>query len=311
MHTAKTKRIVTTALTLTLALSQLPAIALASENDGLCQHHPAHNDDCSDSADSVCVFVEKDCPQCRKEEELITIVGTDVTIDGHQFPYTGQPICPEVTVMVNGQRLEENVHYSVHCENNVEPGSASVTVTGMEEAGFQGIVTIVFTITQAPEETLPTETQPEESTPEESTPEESKPGETVPEETTPAEYSISKGNGATWYQNSGKHLTFTLNADTQNVTGIQINGKNVKKEFYSLSGQTVVVNKALLNTLTVGTYPIFIHFADGSAEGTFVVSDQLDTTNPVTGDRQVLLLWFSCACAAMGGILIALHRKRS
>lgn len=273
------------------------------------------------------------------EFTLVEIKGTDVIVDGTSFPYTGQPIEPAITVTVDGKELTSGQDYSVTYENNIEPGTASVTVKGIatasETLGYTGEVTIEFTITEAQEEETPEESKPEEDeipeeskpeqdeTPEESkpeqdeTPEESKPeedetpDESEPEQTEPVEYKITKGNGKKWYQNSGKTLSFTIKGDSDDFTGVSVNGKKVDSKYYTIKNDTTVTLKeSYLNKLTVGKYKITFEFVDGEANGTFSVSDQYDETNPTTGDSiglvaSVMLV----SLAALGGCAYV-YRKR-
>lgn len=479
------RRGISLVLSLTLALSASPLTALATQEDGLCKHHPAHTTDCGYAENGICThvcaedngciaircrhehdltchhtdgtlncphacteepacytpiteclhtqhgdcghsdggncdFAENGCPECEAEASLIQIKGTDVTIDGYTFPYTGQEIRPQITVQVEGSLLTEGVHYTLTYANNLAVGQASVTVTGIPENGYDGIVTIPFTIahnytmveikgtdviihgtefdytgqeikpavtvtvdgkeltagrdysvtyrnniepgtatvtvmgiatasetlgytgtveidftikpvqepeetepeatepeatepeTTEPEATEPEVTEPEATEPEVTEPETTEPEETEPEQTRPIEYKITKGNAATWYQGSGKTLSFTVNGAGKDFTGISINGKKLNKEYYSTKDNTVVtLNTGFLNKLTVGKYTITVHFEDGDAKGSFRVSDQLDTTNPVTGDSGI-----AAAVTVMLGSLAALggaayvYRKR-
>ena len=81
---------------------------------------------------------------------LVEIKGTDVTIDGTEFAYTGEAIEPQITVTVGGKTLTAGRDYALTYENNTEPGTATVTVTGIatasEEMGYTGTVKINFTI---------------------------------------------------------------------------------------------------------------------------------------------------------------------
>lgn len=365
------------ALSMTLLLAALPA-ARAAEEEGLCIHHPSHNALCGKTDSLPCGFTLEECTLCRDGAELIPIVGTDVTIDGYSFPYTGQEIRPEITVTVQGTQLTENTHYTLTYADNMEAGTASVTVTGIPEAGYEGIVTIPFTI-EDPGYTLVEikgtdvtiagssfpftgeaiepavtvtvggktltrdkdysltyrnniqpgtasvtvtgiatasftqgytgevtmeftilEKQPEESAPEESKPEESK----------PVEYKITQGSGKTWYMGSGKNLTFTVSGKAADITGIRVGDKDLSSSDYSLSGSQITLHKSYLNKLAVGKYAITIQFKDGKAEGTFRVSSDLDTTNPLTGDS--IGLWITAAAgslAALAGAAWVLRRK--
>lgn len=249
------------------------------------------------------------------EFTLVEIKGTDVTIDGTSFPYTGEAIEPAVTVTVNGEELVEGKDYSVEYRSNIQPGTASVTVKGIatasETVGYTGEVTIAFTITPVQEET-PEESKPEEDeTPDESRPEEDNtPEETEPEETKPVAYKITKGNGRKWYQGSGKTLSFTIQADADDFTGITVNGKKVDSKYYTIKDDlTVTLKESYLNKLTVGKYNITFQFVDGEAEGTFSVSDQNDDSNPKTGDRiGAVVMVMLGSLAALGGAFFV-YRK--
>lgn len=293
------------ALTLAMALGQLPAVAAAAVEDGICDHHPAHTEVCGYAEGTACTFAENGCEECEKEAELTTIIGTDVIIDGYKFPYTGEEIRPEITVTVGGTQLKAEEQYTLTYENNVEVGTASVTVTGVKEAGYTGIVTIEFTIEAPAEDTKPEETEPEQTEPEQTEPE-----QTEPEQTQPKEYTISKGSNAKWYQNSGKNLTFTLSAE--GITGVSINDKALSKSDFTVSGKTLTLNKSYLNKLTVGKYALTVQFEDGEAKGTFTVSNDLDTTNPVTADHIGLWLTITAASlAALGGAAYVMRKKFS
>lgn len=91
----------------------------------------------------------------EKEPEfiLVEIKGTDVTIEGTEFTYTGKPIEPKVTVIVDGRELVLDKDYSVAYSNNIEVGTGKVTVSGIatasETLGYTGTVEIEFTIKAA------------------------------------------------------------------------------------------------------------------------------------------------------------------
>lgn len=443
------------ALALVLGLSVLPLSGYAAENGGLCQHHPAHTDDCGyaefglcghlcsndngcitvscvhvhvencyqaegllncshacsekpacytpitnclhtahggcgHSEDKPCDFAVNGCETCEKEGSLTTIKGTDVSIEGHSFPYTGEEIRPAVTVTVDGTVLTEDTHYTLSYENNIAAGTGAVTVTGKPEGGYEGIVTVHFTIQEnfelvqiketdvtidgtsfpytgqpiAPAVTVTVEGEtltegkdysveyannvqpgtatvtvrgiatasqtlgytgevtivftitekedeiPETSKPEEETPETSEPEED--EKTEPVEYKITKGNGKTWYQNSGKQLSFTIKADADAFTGVLVNGKKVSSSYYTIQNDTTVILKTdFLNKLSVGKYSIAFQFTDGEAEGTFTVSDQYDTTNPTTGDNIGIAVTVMLASLAALAACAWVCRKRT
>ena len=59
-------------------------------------------------------------------------------------PWTGEPIVPEVSVSLNGMLLDPETDYDVTASNNIEPGTASFTVTG--KGSFTGQVSSTFNI---------------------------------------------------------------------------------------------------------------------------------------------------------------------
>ncbi len=241
------------------------------------------------------------------QPDLVTIIGTDVTIDGTEFIATGEAIEPGITVTVGGKELVAGEDYTLVYENNVAPGTASVTVTGVADKGYTGSVTIHFTIqvsSQEPSE--PEETLPEESKPQETTPEESKPEETEPEESKPVTYKITKGNGAIWHKDSGKTLSFTSDGKFEDFEGLQIDGKTVNKKYYTLKegkNSIITLKESFLQRLDNGKYTITIQFADGEAEGTFKVTAPADDSNPKTGDSFALHSWTALLFISLTGII--------
>ena len=259
--------------------------------------------------------------------DLVTILGTDVLIDGTEFAATGEAIEPGITVTIGGKELIAGEDYTLVYENNVNPGTASVTVTGVADKGYTGSVTIHFTIQEAeeaptepeqtlpeeskPEETLPEESKPEETLPEETKPEESKPEETLPEETKPEDtkpvsYRITKGNGAIWHKDSGKALSFTSDGAFEDFESVKIDGKTLNKKYYTLKegkNSIITLKDSFLQRLDNGKYTITISFADGEAEGTFKVTPPADDSNPKTGDSFALHSWTALLFVSLTGII--------
>jgi len=77
---------------------------------------------------------------------LVELKGTDVTIEGTSFTYTGSYIEPKVTVTVNGKELVRDEHYTLRYHSNIAVGTATASVTGIESAGYTGQVNVNFTI---------------------------------------------------------------------------------------------------------------------------------------------------------------------
>ena len=73
-----------------------------------------------------------------------SLEGADVTLNQTQFTVTGSEIRPAVTVTLNGKTLVENADYTVSYADNVEIGTATVTVTGT--GNYTGTAQTTFAI---------------------------------------------------------------------------------------------------------------------------------------------------------------------
>ena len=87
---------------------------------------------------------ELDCS--RVLVSLTPITADNVKVSARET-YTGSAIEPAVTVTVGDKVLVANTDYVVSCEENVEPGTAKVTVTG--QGDYEGMVELSFEIVSA------------------------------------------------------------------------------------------------------------------------------------------------------------------
>lgn len=67
--------------------------------------------------------------------------------------YTGSAITPTVTLTYDGATLTEGTDYTVAYSNNVGPGTATVTITGI--GGYAGSTSLTFMIVEPPIATVP------------------------------------------------------------------------------------------------------------------------------------------------------------
>lgn len=82
-------------------------------------------------------------------EATVTVTGTDisgavVTAEPNEFTADGAAKEPAVTVTLDGATLKEGADYTVAYTNNIEPGTATVTVTGAGK--YSGTASATFTI---------------------------------------------------------------------------------------------------------------------------------------------------------------------
>lgn len=268
---------------------------------------------------------------------LIQLKGTDVTLDETVFTYTGQEIRPNVTVRVDDTLLTLDKDYSLTYADNIEVGTGRVIVTGIatasEDLGYTGTVEIPFTINPAetqPEETEPEVTEPETTEPEVTEPETTEPEATEPETTEPeatepeatepetsepeetepetVEYKITKGDKASWYRESTKALSFTVGGKRSDFVGVKVDGKALKEDDFVLGtgNTTVTLTRTFLKSLKNGSHTVTILFADGEANGTFRVTEGLDTSNPETGDT--IFLWVTLMTVSAGALVLLKKR---
>ncbi|MDY3918681.1 MAG: leucine-rich repeat domain-containing protein [Candidatus Limivivens sp.] len=89
------------------------------------------------------------CTKCAatKNVTLPALKGTlkadDVTVKGTVY-YTGKPLTPSVAVSYDGMALKKGTDYTVSYQNNVNVGTAKVSVTGI--GNYEGTVTKTFKI---------------------------------------------------------------------------------------------------------------------------------------------------------------------
>lgn len=70
-----------------------------------------------------------------------------ITLSGKRFRFTGSEIRPDVTVISGETGLQDGTDYTLSYQNNINPGTATVTITG--KGLYKGKITKEFTITSA------------------------------------------------------------------------------------------------------------------------------------------------------------------
>ena len=76
--------------------------------------------------------------------EPVSLKGATVTIAQKAYEFTKKAVKPAVTVELNGDKLEKGNDYTVSYSNNIYPGTAKITVTGIND--YKGTVTKTFSI---------------------------------------------------------------------------------------------------------------------------------------------------------------------
>ena len=125
-----------------------------------------------------------------------------------------------------------------------------------------------------------------------------------------ASYVITEGNETTWKENDPKGMTIAIDGDKASFVGIEINGKAVAPEFFSVAADTmsITLKTEFLNTLEDGTNTITVLFADGIASGVFTVIPDA----PLTADGFNATLWICLmSVTALAGVCLLNTKKQN
>lgn len=87
------------------------------------------------------------CKVTIGEQTSIAITENDVTLSPASFEYDGTAKSPAITVVVNGTTLSPEMDYDTDISNNINVGTATVTITG--KGNYTGEITKEFTISAA------------------------------------------------------------------------------------------------------------------------------------------------------------------
>ena len=82
----------------------------------------------------------------KKQENIVLLTECEIKLSDTAYVYDGGEIRPEVTVSYNGTMLTEGADYILSYENNIDPGTATVTIEAVENSGYIGTVQKNFAI---------------------------------------------------------------------------------------------------------------------------------------------------------------------
>lgn len=118
---------------------------------------------------------------------------------------------------------------------------------------------------------------------------------------------IIDGKGQSLTAGETRELTFRSNAAYSDFVRVEVDGKTVDENNYTVKeGSTIVTLKAdYMATLSVGKHTLGIVSESGTATTTFTVNAKVvnDTTAPQTGDNSHMALWFALLFVS-GGALV-------
>ena len=80
--------------------------------------------------------------------EINDLENADIVFENSitEFEATGEPIIPEYKVFLNGVELVKDVDYVELLDNNIDVGTASLSVVAVTDSAYQGKKTVYFTI---------------------------------------------------------------------------------------------------------------------------------------------------------------------
>ena len=170
------------------------------------------------------------------------------------FMRTGKALEPKPTLTFAGATLVEGVDYTLAYADNVEAGTATVTITG--RGNFEGDITQTFTIDQP---------QPDQA----------------------ISYLCIAGDGATWTKGSGTSLSLTSERSTDESStfahfkGIFVDGLEIRSANYDAESGSVVLSlkPSWLETLSVGEHELAARFDDGTGSARFTVHSKTETSS--------------------------------
>lgn len=83
------------------------------------------------------------------EKEKIDLSVCSIQLSEQTYIYDGAEKTPTVTITYNGKNLTEGKDYQVYYTDNVNPGTAKITVLANTDSDYTGIVTVTFEIKKA------------------------------------------------------------------------------------------------------------------------------------------------------------------
>lgn len=176
--------------------------------------------------------------------------------------HTGSAVMPKPQVTWRGTELAEGTDYTLTYADNVEMGTAHVTITGMDN--FTGTTTADFEITQAT-------------------------------------YQLKSGPKGAYVRRSGASFEFAFTrSDDDAITydrfvGVEVDGKRLTPlQYFAKRGSVVItLTPAYLDLLSAGKHTLTVIFDDGSAQAEFEVveksaeepKESSDTKNQTAGTK--------------------------
>lgn len=193
--------------------------------------------------------------------------------------YTGSTIAPKVKFVFGMWDWKENEDYTVSYSNNIEVGTATVTVTGINR--LKGSVSTTFLINKSEKQ---------------------------------VEYPLKNVDNPI-ISDVSKGITFTMDVSFDKFIGVTLNGRKLIRdvEYTAKAGSTIItLLPNYLKTLGNGKHELLVEFTDGVAKASFEKSGTPVSQNtgmenkksPKTGDETSAapIVMLIGACLVIGKI---------
>jgi len=196
---------------------------------------------------------------------------------GGNFTYNGTAHTPTPTVTMAGLPLVANTHFTYIHSNNINPGTATVTITGM--GNFVGSTTANFTIT-SPQTNQPTPPQPPQP------PVTQPPAQPEEEPQEPDWWMTLTPNQIIFDRTNPQDITVTIGADGPSARNVRqqrieqvFQGVRtlVEGEDWSIEGNEVTIYAEFLLTLREGRR--FINIGDGQIRVDIIETEEVLPTS--------------------------------
>lgn len=96
------------------------------------------------TADDAATTATTDDGIAATSEQAISLSDCTISLSKTTYTYSGKEKKPSISVYYGDKKLKKNKNYTIRYDNNIQIGTASVTITGM--GGYQGTITKTYTI---------------------------------------------------------------------------------------------------------------------------------------------------------------------
>lgn len=101
-------------------------------------------DDATGNANDTATTAANDDKAAADSTQAISLSDCTISLSKTTYTYSGKEKKPSISVYYGDKKLKKNKHYTIRYDNNIQIGTASVTITGIGD--YQGTITKAYTI---------------------------------------------------------------------------------------------------------------------------------------------------------------------